>query len=171
MEKSMTIGIAGRATIGIAGLIHRDGGPFHRDSGPSYRDSEPTHVREPAPCLTLTGTNCSLPYFYLFLPKRGAPLRGSPTFGGSPSHITTSRLCGLSHWRGHPGQRYTNRSAASRLRPLCTVCAYGLPGAKGRRSRVVSAESTQALKLLKDNWQKKAVLITRIRRNHELSNR
>jgi hypothetical protein len=52
VEKSMTIGIAGRATIGIAGLIHRDGGPFHRDSGPSYRDSEPTRP-EPAPS-TLT---------------------------------------------------------------------------------------------------------------------
>lgn len=62
---------------------------------------------------------------------RKQQVRGTPL--GSPSPIKTSRLCGLGYWEVRHGHRYTNRSAASRLRPLCTVCAFGLPGAKGCR--------------------------------------
>lgn len=136
MEETLIVGIAFRG--------YQDSVPHRRDSIPRHRDNVPPPLGKSAPIQVTSDANRSLPSFYLFLPAnipktlwiicramRGAPLRGSPTFGGSPSHITTSRLCGLSHWAVHPGQRYTNRSAASRLRPLCTVCAYGLPGAKG----------------------------------------
>ena len=130
MEETVTIGIAFRG--------HRDNVPLYRDSVPLHRDSVPPIPLKPAPTHAFSEANRPLPFFTLLLPavsvrkfqmshKRGAPL------WGSPSHIRTSRLCGLGYWAVRHGQRYTNHSAASRLRPPCTVRAFGLPGAKGCR--------------------------------------
>ena len=126
MEETVTIGIAFRG----------------------HRDSVPPAPLKPAPTHAFSEANRPLPFFTLLLPavsvrkfqmsdKCGAPPWGSPTFGGSPFPIRTSRLCGLGYWAVCHGHRYTNRSAASRMRPLCTVRAFGLPGAKGCRYRSI----------------------------------
>ena len=131
MEETVTI-------IGIAFRGHRDSAPLYRDSVPLHRDSIPPTPLKPAPTHAFSEANRPLPFFTLFLPavsvrkfQMGNKCGASPW--GSPSHIKTSRLCGLGYWAVRHGHRYTNRSAASRLRPLCTVCAFGLPGAKGCR--------------------------------------
>ena len=134
MEETVTIGIAFRG--------HRDSAPLYRDSIPLHRDSVPPAPMEPAPTHAFSEANRPLPFFTLLLPavsvrkfqmsdKYGAPPWGSPTFAGSPFPIKTSRLCGLGYWEVRHGQRYTNRSAASRLRPLCTGPRLRLAGGKG----------------------------------------
>jgi len=111
MEETVTIGIAFRG--------HRDSVPLYRDSVPLYRDNVPSAPLKPAPTHAFSEANRPLPFFTLLLPavsvrkfqmsdKCRAPL------GGSPSHIRTSRLCGLGYWEVRHGHGYTNRSAASR---------------------------------------------------------
>jgi len=90
MEETVTIGIAFRG--------HRDSVPLYRDSVPLHRDSVPPAPLKPAPTHAFSEANRPLPFFTLLLlavsvrkfqmsDKCGAPPWGSPTFGGSPSHI------------------------------------------------------------------------------------
>ena len=109
MEETVTIGIAFRG--------HRDNVPLYRDSVPLHRDSVTAAPLKPAPTHAFSEANRPLPFFTLLLPavsvrnfqmwnkKRGAPLWCSSTFGGSPSPIKTSRLCGLGYWEVRHGQQ------------------------------------------------------------------
>jgi hypothetical protein len=139
-----------------------------KDSAPLYRDSVPPIPLKPAPTHAFSEANRPLPFFTLFLPavsvrklqmgnKSWAPPRGSPTFGGSPSHIKTSRLCGLNHWAGYAtdtGTRTAARQAA------CVPYAPSAPSACRGQRGVASApfaRTIQARKLLNPSTRERQI--------------
>lgn len=143
MDKTLSVGIAFRGC--------RDSVPHCRDGIPRHRDSVPPLPSKSAPIQVMGDANRPLPSFYLFLPanipktlwiicrvRRGAPLRGSPTFGGSPSPTMTSRLCVLDHRDGtlraqvHEPRR--GKPLASPMHRLRLRLAGGKGAARSRRS-------------------------------------